>query len=109
MALVYRAPETYRTAFTYQGQEGGSAVTPYQQLQGVLNQLAGTTANPRATDGAANVWCGTTANPRALLGALNAKNGSYGLGFNAVCNSLAGTSGLSGVAALNALAGNGPP
>ena len=103
-SLAYRNPQTYRDAFTYQGLTSTPSGGQYLSLQGVLNQLAGTTANPLATDGAANAWAGTTG--LALLGALNRKNGSYGLGMNLVCNQLAGTSGLYATLALNQLAGN---
>lgn len=40
-----------------------------------------------------------------LLAALNYKNGTTGLGLNAVCNALAGTSGLEAPAAMRAYAG----
>ena len=105
MALTYREPNTYRTGETYQGEQpsppgGGELLC----LQGALNALANTVG--LGEDGAANVWAGTTANPMAMLGALNHKNGSYGLGLNAVCCDLAGVTGLSAVGALNSLLGN---
>jgi hypothetical protein len=65
-------------------------------LQGTLNRLAGTTGKD------ANIWAGTTG--KDLLGALNAKNGTTGLGLNAVCNSLAGLTGSNKRDAQGALA-----
>ena len=62
-------------------------------LQLNLNRVIGRTGNDPFLDaqGAANVWASTNLD---LLGALNAKAGTDGLGLNAVCNALAGTSNL---------------
>jgi hypothetical protein len=89
----------------------------YQDLAGVLNTLAGTTATPLDPCGAANTWAGLPVhNGLDLIGALNYKNGTYTpalkrLDFNGVCNALASTTAtpLEGLAALNKLAGNGAP
>ena len=64
-------------------------------LQLNLNRVIGKTNNSQFIDaqGAANIWAATPA-PLDLLGALNYKAGTSGLGLNAVCNLLAGTTGL---------------
>lgn len=77
-------------------------------LVGELNRLAGITDIKQFQDaqGAANVWAGTTG--RALLGALNEK-ASPGRspkdfkGLNAVCNEIAGTTGLEAIPALRSI------
>jgi hypothetical protein len=84
----------------------------YRELEGVLNQLAGT--NGLGANAAANVWAGT--HGLSMIGALNAKAGNAAgrhREFDGVCNQLASTKGWAGVGALNQLAGNslgaGPP
>lgn len=78
----------------------------YKELDGVLNQLAGT--DGLSGQDAANVWAATSG--KELLEALNVKAGNTTVGswrgFNGVCNQLASTFNLDGVAALNVLAGN---
>ncbi len=77
-------------------------------LVGELNRLAGITDIKQFQDeqGAANVWAGTTG--LALLGALNEK-ASAGRspkdfkGLNAVCNEIAGTTGLEAIPALRSI------
>jgi hypothetical protein len=82
-------------------------------LRDELNRLAngGGTSYPARTDylaeqGAANKWAGTTG--VGLVGALNIKNGTTNpalyKGLNAVCNALAGTTGLEAVTALREVA-----
>lgn len=56
------------------------------ELQGVLQQITGTTLDAQ---GAANVWAGTTG--LDLLGALNVRAGSTGLGMAAVLRRLIGS------------------
>lgn len=81
---------------------------PGSTLAGELNRLAGITDILEYQDeqGAANVWAGTTG--LALLGALNEK-ASPGrspkdyLGLNAVCNEIAGTTGLEAIPALRSI------
>ena len=78
----------------------------YRELAGVLNQLAGTT-NLEAQE-AANVWAGSKG--LELTGALNQKNGTVGLEFDGACAALNSyRKGLSGLGALNDLAGNTLP
>jgi hypothetical protein len=82
-------------------------------LRDELNRLAngGGTSYPARTaylaeQGAANKWAGTTG--VGLVGALNIKNGTTNpalyKGLNAVCNALAGTTGLEAVTALREVA-----
>lgn len=76
-----------------------------------LNRLANGGTYPaltayKAPTGAANAWAGT--NGLALIGALNIKASSTRqpnayLGLNAVCNEIAGTTGLSAVDALRSI------
>jgi hypothetical protein len=76
-----------------------------------LNRLANGGTYPAMTDmkdstGAANAWAGTTG--RGLLAALNIKASasrqpSAFKGLNAVCNELAGTTGLSATVALRSI------
>lgn len=95
------------------------ATNNFLDLNGVLNQLAGTT-DLEATL-AANIWAGLTTKGQPnsgrtldLIGALNVKNGSWAnplhrLDLDGVCNALAGLSGsntLDAIGALNHLAGN---
>lgn len=77
-------------------------------LTGELNRLAGITDIARYLDsqGAANVWAGTTG--EALIGALNHKVSPSRQprdykGLNAVCNEIAGTTGLPAVVALRSI------
>ena len=77
-------------------------------LIGEMNRLAGITAVTAYKDlqGAANAYAGT--NGKGLLGALNYKADSGRTpenfkGFAAVCNELAGTTGLSALAALRSI------
>jgi len=80
-------------------------------LRDELNRLANGGTYPARTaylaeQGAANKWAGTSG--VGLVGALNIKNGttnpaSY-KGLNAVCNALAGTTGLEAVTALREVA-----
>lgn len=77
-------------------------MSAYLELEGVLNQLAGTTGLGAA--GAANVWAGTK--NLELVAALNVKAGNlqgHLLEFEGVCTQLNGGK-LSGVGALNQLA-----
>jgi hypothetical protein len=78
-----------------------------------LNRLAagGGTSYPAKTlylagQGAANKWAGTSG--LGIVGALNIKNGTTNpaqfKGLNAVCNALAGTTGLEAVTALREVA-----
>jgi hypothetical protein len=80
-------------------------------LTSELNRLANGGSYPLLTAylapvGAANAWAGTDG--KALMGALNYKADSdrqpdeY-LGLNAVCNEIAGTTGLSAVDALRSI------
>lgn len=81
---------------------------PGSTLAGELNRLAGITNILEFQDaqGAANVWAGTTG--LALLAALNQK-ASPGRspkdykGLNAVCNEIAGTTGLEAIPALRSI------
>lgn len=76
-----------------------------------MNRLANGGTYPaltayKALVGAANAWAGTTG--LGLMGALNYKASSTRqpdkyLGLNAVCNEIAGTSGLSAVDALRSI------
>lgn len=73
-----------------------------------LNRLAGITDILEYQDeqGAANVWAGTTG--LALLGALNEKAEAGRTpdnykGLNAVCNEIAGTTGLEAIPALRSI------
>ena len=77
-------------------------------LAGELNRLAGITNILEFQDeqGAANVWAGTTG--LALLGALNEKaeagrSPKDFKGLNAVCNEIAGTTGLEAIPALRSI------
>ena len=80
-------------------------------LTSEMNRLANGGTYPaitayKALVGAANAWAGTSG--LALLGALNYKASSTRqpndyLGLNAVCNEIAGTSGLSAVDALRSI------
>lgn len=80
-------------------------------LTGELNRLANGGTYPvytayKAPQGAANAWAGTTG--KGLIAALNYKASNSRqpddfLGLNAVCNELAGTSGLSAVDALRSI------
>ena len=77
-------------------------------LTAELNRLAGITDITKYQDaqGAANVWAGTSG--KAIIGALNYKASSTRQpkdykDFNAICNELAGTTGLSGVVALRSI------
>jgi len=81
---------------------------PGSTLAGELNRLAGITNILEFQDeqGAANVWAGTTG--LALLGALNYKadptrSEDAFLGLNAVCNEIAGTTGLEAIPALRSI------
>lgn len=75
-------------------------------LQESMNILAGTT--DEETIVAANTLAGLTGQP--LIVALNEINGTSAapLPFRAVCNALAGTTGMDGTGALSALAESGP-
>jgi len=76
-----------------------------------LNRLANGGTYPLRTafldeQGAANVWAGTTG--KAIIGALNYKASSSRQpnaykGLNAVCNEIAGTTGLEAVTALRSI------
>jgi hypothetical protein len=77
-------------------------------LTAELNRLAGITDITKYQDaqGAANVWASTTG--EALVGALNhkvsaARQPNNYKGLNAVCNEIAGTTGLSAVVALRSI------
>lgn len=77
-------------------------------LTAELNRLAGITDITKYQDaqGAANVWAGTSG--KALIGALNYKVSSSRQprdykGLNAVCNEIAGTTGLEAVTALRSI------
>jgi len=80
-------------------------------LTGELNRLANGGTYPvytvyEAPQGAANAWAGT--NGLGLIAALNYKASSTRQpnnykGLNAICNELAGTSGLSAVVALRSI------
>jgi hypothetical protein len=80
-------------------------------LTSEMNRLANGGTYPaltayKALVGAANAWAGTSG--LGLLGALNIKASSTRqpddyLGLNAVCNEIAGTSGLSAVDALRSI------
>jgi hypothetical protein len=77
-------------------------------LAGELNRLAGITNILEFQDeqGAANVWASTTG--LALLGALNEKaeagrSPKDFKGLNAVCNEIAGTTGLEAIPALRSI------
>jgi hypothetical protein len=80
-------------------------------LTGELNRLANGGTYPvytayDAPQGAANAWAGTTG--KGLIAALNYKASSTRQpnnykGLNAICNELAGTSGLSAVVALRSI------
>ena len=81
------------------------------EFNGELNRLANGGTYPVRTaflesQGAANKWAGTTG--RGLIAALNIKNGTTNpaqfKGLGSVCNALAGTTGLSPVAALRTIA-----
>jgi hypothetical protein len=81
---------------------------PGSTLAGELNRLAGITNILEFQDeqGAANVWAGTTG--LALLGALNyiadpTRSEDAYLGLNAVCNEIAGTTGLEAIPALRSI------
>jgi len=81
---------------------------PGSTLAGELNRLAGITDIKQFQDerGAANVWAGTTG--EALLGALNQKADAGRSpkdykGLNAVCNEIAGTTGLEAIPALRSI------
>ena len=81
---------------------------PGSTLAGELNRLAGITDIKQFQDeqGAANVWAGTTG--EALLGALNQKadpgrSPKDYKGLNAVCNEIAGTTGLEAIPALRSI------
>jgi hypothetical protein len=80
-------------------------------LRDELNRLANGGTYPARTaylaeQGAANKWAGTSG--VGLVGALNIKNGTTNpalyKGLNAVCNALAGTTGLEAVTALREVA-----
>ena len=77
-------------------------------LTAELNRLAGITnvANYLDEQGAANVWAGT--NGKAIIGALNYKVSSSRSpnafkDLNGICNEIAGTTGLSALAALRSI------
>jgi hypothetical protein len=81
---------------------------PGSTLAGELNRLAGITDILEFQDeqGAANVWAGTTG--LALLGALNeeaeaGRSPKDFKGLNAVCNEIAGTTGLEAIPALRSI------
>ena len=81
---------------------------PGSTLAGELNRLAGITDIKQFQDeqGAANVWAGTTG--LALLGALNeiaeaGRSPKDYKGLNAVCNEIAGTTGLEAIPALRSI------
>jgi len=87
------------------------AGTPGSTLCAELNRLANGGTYPARTafldeQGAANAWASTSG--KGLIGALNYKVSSGRQpddfkGLNAVCNELAGTSGLSAVDALRTI------
>jgi hypothetical protein len=65
----------------------------------VLNSLAGT--SNLGEQAAANYYAYGSNKQMGLLAALNAKAGTKNLELDAVCNSIAGTTGLSALSALN--------
>ena len=83
------------------GRDGSTLVDELNRLAGITDLL-----QYQDAQGAANVWAGTTG--LALLGALNEK-ASAGRspkdykGLNAVCNEIAGTTGLEAIPALRSI------
>jgi hypothetical protein len=83
------------------GRDGSSLVDELNRLAGITDLL-----EYQDAQGAANVWAGTEG--LALLGALNEK-ASAGRspkdykGFSAVCNEIAGTTGLGAIPALRSI------
>jgi hypothetical protein len=83
------------------GKDGSTLVDELNRLAGITNLL-----EYQDAQGAANVWAGTTG--LALLGALNfiadpARSEDAFLGLNAVCNEIAGTTGLEAIPALRSI------
>ena len=83
------------------GKDGSTLVDELNRLAGITDLL-----QYQDAQGAANVWAGTTG--LALLGALNEKaeagrSPKDYLGLNAVCNEIAGTTGLEAIPALRSI------
>jgi len=90
--MLYNSTSIYNATKTYN--DGAIGVDPGLQLN--LNRVIGNTITGSTwydAQKAANVWASTPVY-LDLLGALNYKAGTSGLGLNAVCNVLAGTTNL---------------
>jgi hypothetical protein len=83
------------------GKDGSTLVDELNRLAGITDLL-----EYQDAQGAANVWAGTTG--LALLGALNeeaeaGRSPKDFKGLNAVCNEIAGTTGLEAIPALRSI------